>query len=221
MPVSTVVGRDRSILPLTRLPVSAAAWTVVQGTGWTISNPTASSLRLEWVGGSAVDWSASTETGLALVYPVKLGVLSNAARHCRLQLAYSQASANGIGVGIGFSSTSAVVAAKWGARHEVRDGSGTVAVRDEADSTSAPYSLAGQTRRGVICTEIETLSTTVCWGKVAGAAAGYNERRYAGTHITYSEGSDVYVVIFAVGDTTAGSVDITSIGAQFINLEMI
>jgi hypothetical protein len=217
---SPIVARNQQI-PLIRLPLTASAWTQVQATGWTISNPTADTLRLAWAGGSAVDWSSTTETGLALVYPVKLGTLSNAARHCRLQLSYSEATANGIGVGIGFSSTSAVVGAKWVDRSEHRDGAGTVHVRDEADSAGAPFSSAGQTRRGVICMEIESLTTTMAWGKVAGVATGYNERRYAGTHVTFSEGGDIYAVIFGLGDTTAGSVDITGIGLQFRELESL
>jgi hypothetical protein len=94
-------------------------------------------------------------------------------------------------------------------------------LRDEADSAGAPYSLTTQTRRGVICTEIESLTTTMMWGKAAGVATGYNERRYAGTHVTFLEGGDIYAVIFGLGDTTAGSVDITGIGVQFINLETL
>ena len=208
-------------IPLVRLPLTASAWTQVQATGWTVSNPSADVLRLAWAGGSAVDWTNADESGLALVYPVKLGTLSNAARHCRLQLAYSEATADGIGVGVGFADASAVVGAKWVNRSEHRDGSGTVHVRDEADSAAAPFSSAGQTRRGVICMEIESLTTTMAWGKVAGVAAGYNERRYAGTHVTFSEGGDIYAVIFGLGDTTAGSVDITGIGLQFRELESL
>jgi hypothetical protein len=219
--MSTPFLAQSASIPLVRLPLTASAWTQVQATGWTISNPTPSTLRLAWAGGSLVDWTASDESGLALVYPVKLGTLSDAARHCRMQIAYSEATADGIGLGVGFTSAAAVVGQKWVNRSEHRDGAGTVHVRDEADSAGAPFSSAGQTRRGVICMEIESLTTTMAWGKVAGSAGSYNERRYAGTHITFTEGGDVYAVIFGLGDTTAGSVDITGIGLQFRELESL
>ena len=209
-----IVGRS-SKLPLVRLPLVESAWTKVQATGWTVSNPDASTLRLAWGGGSAVDWSASTETGLALVYPVRVGTSSNGMHTAKLQASYNEATANGIGLGVGFADGAAVVGRKWFARESVRDGSGTVTVRDEADSAGAPYSLGAQTRRGCITAQIVTLTTVATWGKVPGAVTGYNERRYAGTHITFTEGNDLYAVIFAVGDTTAGSVDITGIGLVY------
>ena len=215
----SIILAQSPVIPMVRLPLVLSAWTQVQATGWTISNPSDGVLRLAWVGGSTVDWSASAETGLALVYPVKLGTLSNAARHCRAQLAYSEATANGIGVGIGFADAAAVVGAQWVARSETKDGAATVTVRDEADSAGAPYSLGSQTRRGVLSMEVESLTTTMAWSKAAGVAAGYNERRYAGTHVTFTENDDVYAVIFAMGTATAGSVDITGIGAQFRELD--
>ena len=209
-----IVGKHPRI-PLQRLPLGLAAWTQVLPTGWTVSNPDAATLRLAWVGGSSVDWSASAETGLALVYPVKLGTTSNAVNTAKIQLTYNEPTANGIGLGVGFADAAAVVGAKWFARESVRDGSGTVTVRDEADSAGAPYSLGSQTRRGTICAQFASLTTTITWGKVAGVVTAYNERRYAGTHITFTEGNDLYAVIFGIGGVTAGSVDITAIGVRY------
>lgn len=208
-------------LPLQRIDLTVTPWTQVQATGWTVSNPSPGTLRLAWDGSGSVVWTDAAETGLALVLSPKLGIISNGARLIRAAIKYNEATANGIGVGVGFCSAASPVGAKWMARSEVRDGSGTVSVQDYADSASAPTVIAGQTRRNVIVSQPLTLTSSLHWSRVAGAVPGYNERRYAGTQITWTEGADVYLCLFGTGGGSAGSVDITELGLHWRELDAL
>jgi len=219
--MGTTYLTPRAPVGLVRPSLVAAEWSQVQATGWTITNPATDTLRLAWGGGSAVDWTSTTETGLALVWPVKLGTLSNAARLCRAQLAYSHATANGIGIGIGFAKAAAVKGTWWVMRSEYRDGASTVHIRDVSDSFDA-YAAATQTRRGIMSIELQALANANTWDKEPGVATAYANRAYTSANLwSASEGDDVYLVIYGVGDTTAGSVDITGLGLLFRRLETL
>lgn len=219
--MGTTYLTPRAPVGLVRPSLVAGEWSAVNATGWTVSNPSSGVLRLAWVGGSAVDWTSTTETGLALVWPVKLGTLSDAARLCRAQLQYSQATANGIGVGIGFAKTAAVAGAWWMGRTEHRDGSGTVHIRDASDGFDASSS-AHQTRRGVQSVELQALANSNIWSKEPGVVTAYANRSYTSANLwSATEGDDVYLVIYGIGDTTAGSVDITDLGLFFRRLESL
>lgn len=219
--MGTTYLTPRAPVGLVRPSLVAGEWSTVNATGWTVSNPSSGVLRLAWVGGSTVDWTSTTETGLALVWPVKLGTLSNAARLCRAQLQYSQPTANDVGVGIGFAKAAAVAGTWWVGRIEDRDGAATVNIRDVSESFDA-YSVATQTRHGVMTVELQALANSNTWDKAAGNATAYFNRAYTSANLwSASEGDDVYLVIYGVGGAAAGSVDITDLGLLFRRLESL
>ena len=206
-------------IPLGRLSLDPADWTVYQGTNWTVSS-TGGKLRAAHTGGSSVDFAGATATGLILIAKDKLRTFdSPEIPDIRYYMEFDEPSGNDCGVGFGLVN-SATTPTAYGTRLHVRDGSATETVRDTSDLQNNSVGTV-QTRRGGSACIFQQSDRAAYYVYTPGAAAtDFNYTNRAGAFQTW-DGDSVWLALFFSNTSLAArTVDISKLRVMSRRIEV-